>query len=373
MKHQITLVGGQILPVYLGIVEKQPSAVHLLYTKDSKEQVTILKRQFKNIAINAYQIEPFDYDAIKVQVETIVFDNSNCDFELNLTGGTKIMAIASQQVFNELSLPIFYIDQKHTLFDIAQKVSSPVKTKIGIDTFFKLSGHDNYSASKLENHTKDEISLAEYILKVINAGWYWKLYKSLYNARGKFAPPSNINFVDKETTVVGNSSSITITTKSNVSKYSSSNILEVGFTGLWWEILVAQAVSKWKHAIDLKINVSIQSKTDNNKAKNEIDIVLNTGKNLIFIECKAGDVTQDDINKIKAVAQLYGGIASRSILVSRKSPPPTIVEKCHELGIDIFSQESSSIAKGSQKRLYRFTNLSELPKRLDLLMTKFQL
>jgi len=42
------------------------------------------------------------------------------------------------------------------------------------------------------------------------------------------------------------------------------------------------------------------------------------------------------INKIRAVKRLYGGIASRSILICRHKPKPEILEKCYDLGIDLF-------------------------------------
>jgi hypothetical protein len=144
MKHQITLVGGQILPVYMGITEKSPDVVHILYSKDSKNQFTLLKKSLDNKEIYSYQIDPFDFEGIKTKVEGIIFDNSKESFELNLTGGTKIMAIACQQVFNDLKLPIFYIDQKHHLFDILDKRSSQISGRINIKTFLKLSGHNNY-------------------------------------------------------------------------------------------------------------------------------------------------------------------------------------------------------------------------------------
>ena len=39
---------------------------------------------------------------------------------------------------------------------------------------------------------------------------------------------------------------------------------------------------------------------------------------------------------MKAIKQTYGGLISKSILVSRFLPSPTIIEKCKELDIDIF-------------------------------------
>ena len=84
-------------------------------------------------------------------------------------------------------------------------------------------------------------------------------------------------------------------------------------------------------------------------------------------------MTQHDVNKIKAVRDLYGGISARSILVSRKQPSANIIEKCWELGIEVFSHESTEKVKKNNKMLFEFSELSDLPKRLDLLLTKLSL
>ena len=39
---------------------------------------------------------------------------------------------------------------------------------------------------------------------------------------------------------------------------------------------------------------------------------------------------------MKVIKQTYGGVISKSILVSRYMPSRTIVEKCKELDIDVF-------------------------------------
>ena len=372
MKHQITLIGGQILPVFIGITEKKPDIVHVFYSKDSKDQFSLLKNILSVTKIYSYQVDPFNYEEIKAKAEEIILANTSDKFELNITGGTKIMAIACQQVFNDLNLPIFYIDQKHVLFDITEKKSNTVKTKIKIDTFLKISGHTKYQIGSLSDFTSDEIKLSEFILAETNSGWYWEVYSKLYKAN-QFLNPKNFNHKHKETDIKWDGNRLTVTRASENNTFISKKGLLIAFSGLWWEIIVGKAVSKWIHAYEFKMNLRIKSKVQDQKDKNEIDIVLNTGKNLIFIECKTGEVNQNDINKIKTVSELYGGISSRSILVSRKKPSATIIEKCHELGIDIFSQVSSEKALNSNKQFFKFTKLSELPKRLDLLINKMNL
>lgn len=47
-------------------------------------------------------------------------------------------------------------------------------------------------------------------------------------------------------------------------------------------------------------------------------------------------VKQEDINKMRVVKDTYGGVISKSVLVSRFKPSNNIIEKCNELDIDVF-------------------------------------
>jgi hypothetical protein len=78
--------------------------------------------------------------------------------------------------------------------------------------------------------------------------------------------------------------------------------------------------------------------------KNEVDILVNDNGNLIFIECKSGIVSSQNINSIKVRQETYGGTIAKSILVLRNDLPKDernidnsriIEEKCNDLGIEI--------------------------------------
>ena len=119
------------------------------------------------------------------------------------------------------------------------------------------------------------------------------------------------------------------------------------FIGYRWELVIAQAARKWEKKKEMLVGVELLANSDEKFAKNEIDIVLNTGKNMIFIECKSGNVKQEDINKMRVVKRLYGGISSRSILVCYKLPRRDVLEKCADLGIDVFALQGK--AKGKSR------------------------
>jgi hypothetical protein len=127
-------------------------------------------------------------------------------------------------------------------------------------------------------------------------------------------------------------------------------------------LIVAQAVNRWKHKINLFTNVILPYKNENSQSKNEIDILLNTGKRLIFIECKSGSILSSDVNKIKAVRDIYGGKIARSLLVSKFKPTNRIIEKCQELDIDIFYIYENARSK--------INDLTKITDKLDELFLK---
>ena len=129
----------------------------------------------------------------------------------------------------------------------------------------------------------------------------------------------------------------------------SKHIIKLFFNATWWELQVAKEIANWPGLKELLINCVLPFKTDKESRKNEIDILISTGKRLIFVECKSGNVRQEDINKMKVIKQTYGGVISKSILVSRFLPNATILEKCKELEIDVFLHMLSVINKHSEQ------------------------
>jgi hypothetical protein len=61
MKHQIVLVGGQLLPIYLGIKEFDPDFIHLIVSNETKDRIGKLKSLMARKSFSEYNCDPFDY------------------------------------------------------------------------------------------------------------------------------------------------------------------------------------------------------------------------------------------------------------------------------------------------------------------------
>lgn len=371
MTRQITLLGGQILPVYLGILEKDPEEVHVLYTKETRQLLPRLTNEFPKTKIHSYQIDPYDFMGIKEIVTNIIINNENDEFQLNLTSGTKVMALACQSVVSVLDHKVFYIDQKHRLFCLTDESFSAINSSIKIKTFFSLFGHKNYTHTEYSNFTKDEKDFAHAIFEQTKQkSGIQKAFELVRSRCKNIESTKQFNAHNTNITISWVKDILKIDLPNQILTCNSEKAFQIAFGGLWWELIVADVTYKWSKSIEQLMGVTIQTNSTQ-LTKNEIDIILNTGKNLIFIECKSGNVNQGDINKIRAVNKLYGGISSKSILVCRYIPRKDLLEKCRDLGIEVFAFQTSSSNKNLQ--LTPFKNLNDLLKKLDFLVSRLEL
>lgn len=373
MTRQITLLGGQILPVYLGILEKKPDEVHVLYTKETRQLLPRLIHEFPQVKIHSYQVDPYDFIGIKEFVTNIILDNEKDEFQLNLTSGTKVMALACQSVVSALDFKVFYIDQKHRLFCMSDESFSNLKSSIKIKTFFALSGHKNYTSWSLSNFTNAEIDFAYDIFEQSQqkSGLY-TLFDLVRTNCDRIPTTKQFAIKDANTSVNWKNSTLQINLLNKQLICTSKIAFQIAFGGLWWELVVADVTHKWSKSTEHIIGVEIQTKSSH-QSKNEIDIVLNTGKHLIFIECKSGNVTQADINKIRTVNRLYGGISSKSILVCRYIPRKDLLEKCKDLGIEVFAFQNQFTNSKNSSNITLFNDMSDLLKKLDLLTNRIEI
>jgi hypothetical protein len=338
MKHQITLVGGQILPVYVGIKEFNPDKIHLLISNESKRNILLLKPQISNVSCSEYVCNPFDFYSVKTICERIIEKVDQKDeIAFNLTGGTKIMVLAAQAIIHEKRLKGFYINQDDTLIELPEYNKEKISTHLTIKEFFDLSGHNVYSFYRLKDFTPKDFKVICIIEDFANNNRKYSSIINYFRKSYRKIPVCGKETLQNGVTVKWDKNSVVAETNGKmILDIASDHVIDLFFNAGWWELVVAKEVSKWDKIREICINCELPFKTDNKVMKNEIDILINTGKKLFFIECKSGNVKQEDLNKMRVIKQTYGGIISKSILVSRYMPNSNILEKCKELDIEVF-------------------------------------
>ncbi len=86
---------------------------------------------------------------------------------------------------------------------------------------------------------------------------------------------------------------------------------------------------------DLRINVELSLERENvrlqnnrwNASFNELDIVFTDGHSLYIAECKAGNVTQEQVMKLQNLVRFYGGVEGHGIVACCFPPRMESVRK----------------------------------------------
>lgn len=342
MKHQITFVGGQLLPVVVGIKEFSPDKIHFFVSEESKDKINLLKPFFLDKIFSEKKCDPFDFTSIKaILTETIKRIDPSDEVQFNLTGGTKIMVLAAQAIMQEMDLKGFYINLNNTFLELPSYEIKKIKSEITTKEFLEMTGHKISQSKNISDFPHDDFKSVSAIesfslsydrlLLQINSK-IRKTYENLKNI-----PISGQLEINKTCKFYWTASKINVTLQGrDILKIDSPNVRTLFFNAGWWELIVAKEISKWSKVKELLIQCELPFKTDLHTTKNEIDILVNMGGKLIFIECKSGIVKQEDVNKMRIVKDTYGGLVSKSLLVCRYMPSTSIIEKCKELNIEIF-------------------------------------
>lgn len=366
MKHQISFLGGQLLPIYIGIREFMPNKIYFIASDESKEGIKILKEVFPQIVFSEFICDPFDFFGIKKRITSIIEKlNAEDDVLINLTGGTKIMLLAAQSIIYEKKLKGFYINQDYSFIEVPTYEKKQIITKLSIKDYFGLSGHNTFSAKTLEDFTEKDLKISNQIEKFAATSKLYSKVTDFIRKKYRFLPERGSETLPDNTVIKWNADIVEIhSNNKSIACFKGNYVRDLFFNASWWELIVASEVNKWLKAKEIILQCELHFKSDNKALKNEIDILINTGNKLIFVECKSGNIKPEDINKMRVIKQTYGGIISKSLLVSRFMPSQSIMEKCKELEIEVFYVYTFQRVLNPLKDIYKI--LDKLDKKTSM-------
>lgn len=354
MTFQLTLMGGQLLPAYLGIKERNPQKVFFLCSAQSRSKISQVVDALNGIDHEIIEIDPHDFQQITTETSRLMDAHPAANWELNLTCGTKIMALAAYEAFLAKEQHAFYWNTGVGLFFPTSQHIEPITTDVPTDVFFQLAGNPDYTAQQLIDYNTAAINFAKAIRMVRNtdSGNFNKLQSEFLRKR---KANKNRNF---QVNVEGNAASWNHGAKKLIMKTRNTEQLEligaegrdIAFSGLWWELVVAEEIKSMLQVKELLLSVKLPYHA-NGQDKNEIDILLNLGTQLLFIECKAGIVKTENINNMRVAKNIYGGIGSKTMLISRNVPTPSIREKCTDLNIAWWAEGTGGSSRNSSDDL----------------------
>lgn len=363
MKVHITLVGGQTAPVYQGLKDVEKDIVILIHSDQSYKEAKRIHSEVR-VQSKLVKLDPVDIESIKESINDLFLEYSQYEeVSINITSGTKLWSIYFYAIFSQIpAARLFYIDQNSRFISLS--LPEVHKVDFDIDAHFRIYGNELSKYDNLEIYDEDDI---DNIRKIKNIRRYnYREYNELVNFLSRKAHLNR--FSTKEGSFMSwNKESKTYTGKLVSKKGAlefalvSNNIKKLIMNTGWFEVEVALILVKWNQSKEIRLNCVFQTVKKNDK--NEIDIIVNTGNKLLFVECKTQIKNITDIDKFGSAVRNYGGSGSKALFITEAPMTEKAIEKCIDNKVLYFSLngENNKRRKNMSKSLFSHLDL-ELPK-----------
>ncbi len=366
-KINISLVGGQPLPVYIPVINERPDAVYLLHSGQTKRQAGYIKLLLATkMPTTAVVMVPLDTNldtaARQLRASAGVWCKGDCTATVNVSGGTKGWSIICSNVFGGIdNATVIYIDQNNVVWDIKSSTHSTADASVlSLDDYASLFGleckktdfaeytdADRLAAQQLnELHSKNAKALGEMTGYLQEHSDKISTDYTAKKGKGK----GSLAWDKAERCFTG---SITDYDGRHAQEFtiSSPNCRRLMFNTGWFEFLVADLLSSWPLARKVWTNVhfynpkgsfpnDINSAKNKNNAEgdlNEVDIIVETTKGkLLYVECKTQVHNATDIDKFNTVVKKTGGLGSKLIFVTKKPIDGVALKNIENQGIRRF-------------------------------------
>ena len=373
-KVHITLIGGQAMPVYIGIKESDASLFVLIHSSRTEAIADIIEKDIKEekpqVSTRKILMDSSDIVKIKSGMTEVLNSYNDCLIEANITGGTKPWSIAlAMQASERRNVTLFYIDQNCKIFnyhDLTEKTIDCIEG--GISQILKYNLNQSQSHNDFESYTQEDYGLLDKIKAVRKK--YPRIFNELtipnktnknrfsnnlvdhlydssrcseiyWDRRNGKSQEVRMLFMDK----FGREEEVMLTSPHAFDLVTSSG---------WFEYEVAAMFKSWPKCKEIWMNVKFPYK--NNNPKNEIDIIVNTGNKLLFIECKTQIFDNTDIDKFASAVKNYGGMGTKALFITREPMSDLAIEKCNTNGVMEYSVLNERHCPNGKKKLFEMLN-----------------
>ena len=328
------------IPQYFSMVQF-PAKKHWFITSAESQKANGLRRILpKGISMDTVNVDPFVPAHTRKAIENIIRSlPQTTRIGINLTGGTKLMFSGALSACNEFpnAEPFYFDIKQNNITFVRTEAEIPFKGITTIDDFFTISGYDIVTRGYWEDNpvreARKELTLKLWDKRKFLGRLYqnkdFRAYKTIY---GKPDPPFNFsvqgliaNYQGCKASIILDGESIQAPDCTDFAAYLAGGWLE--------EYAYLHLLSRVKSGeiIDLRIGVEIVPEGQRLKygqmPVGEFDCIYTDGKRLYIVECKAGSVKQEYIQKLENNVKTYGGLAARGIMFSAFPVHPAIRDR----------------------------------------------
>ncbi len=370
----ISLIGEETIPNYRVYKEFQPELLIQIFSTKTKGQNDILKQLVKkgDCICQSVNVDADDFKSLVGAFGSIDSILPDDDVTINITGGNKLMAIGAVNFFQSIpntAKRMLYVDFQqriHWMFGGTDESLDTFTENLSFNEFISLSGQKVKSYMTLpEVQSRFSESLNE-IQELYTSNR--KLWDKFFNnilvrtlkemKKGNLADSKGTGYLNNVHTslenVIARQDQFEVEWTDSIFELYHEDVLllelnenrqavyDLLFNSQWFEIMCALSLEKQFPNCELLLNVVFEVLSDPQKKldKNEVDIILNQGDRLLFVECKSGSILPDEINKMYARKNLYGGKIAENLLminydITSLNNNAMILERCKEFNIGI--------------------------------------
>lgn len=355
----IHLAGEQSVPNYMGIKLSAAREHILLTTTKTENQYEVLSRMFlENISfVRNIVVDATDYTSIKGELNAII-GLENKKVGVNVTGGTKPMFAAALDFCREHKYTPFYLDTQNRLIILLTENFCKIpmsRVFSSVEEFAKLAGY------KLNGKVKYPDDISQERRELIKLFWECKDY--VRQVIAEFSEATNKKYQSQK----GNPPDCYLKAVNLIRRPRRGNKKEERLAEAWesvfptnytdWRIAAKFGAGEWfeewlllqfansKKAdvfCDLCSDVTLSFSSDSdNKNVQQIDVAYTDGYELTLIECKAGKVDQDHIQKLENIRRQVGGAMGKGFLcaINYQYPSDVVVERIKNGSLSLVTGE----------------------------------
>ena len=354
----VSLISDQTIPNVQFIKEKLVDE-YLFISTEAMEKKGVLNWVLKatNLEYKKIQViivSPFSYDDVYEVLEKSI--QKDTKYLVNLTGGTKIMSLAVNDVFKSLNAEMYYLIGNKSYLKISPGIKTPIiklEKKISLSEYFIAYGFEIMKQSDAEFSFETSEKIFHYFINSFDKTKDISSLSFLYSKRGKKV--ESVDQVDDLTEFL-----VRIrfeTEKSNQLSKKETKYL----TGDWFEEYFYHQLKQYKTIQNDGIGTGWT--IVKNGIPNEFDILFITEDQLNIIECKTfiwkdSEETQtiiaETIYKADSLKNKLGLFAKTSILTLSDLSSPSLKEhlqRAKENNISIYGKEGMYKIEETIKKL----------------------
>jgi hypothetical protein len=357
----VILVSGQPTPNITPVLDPdiKPRRIVMLVSPDMAQRADWLKSVLQPAGVSVSQLaidDAFDIEAIREQLFNFVTEYGAENLALNVTGGTKPMAIAAYEVFRAADRPIFYVHPEqdrliwmHPAGQPPRELANRIKLKGFLQAHgaqlserpanFGMPEHLRTLAEGLVRH----IDKYQNALRILNwAAMSAEQNESLVSDQLR---PGQIEREDFKA-LLGWFESADVVTARQGRLHFADEPARFFANGGWLEQHVYSLIQSLKSEIkgiqDIGRGLKVERQNGTERIRNELDVAFLAENRLYTVECKTrqfkdeietGGAGADAIYRLDALSNLLGGLQAKAMLVSYQSLSTAIQDRARAYGI----------------------------------------